>query len=101
MTSAGRSISTQCPAPSMITLPRMSVTHLSIWLTQPPPPNDKHGVPLSGDEERRLFDLRGLKLRRRFDVAVNVPVPIQRPAKAALLVLRDVVTSLEMSTALI
>src|SRR4029434_7222769 len=54
-------------------------------------PEGDHGVLLAGDEERASFDFCSLELRRNLDVAVNVPVPIQRPAKAALLVLRNIV----------
>ncbi len=51
----------------------------------------QHRVFRSGDEERRLFDLCGFKLGRHLDVAINVPIPVERPAKAALLELRDVI----------
>jgi hypothetical protein len=57
LTSAGRSICTQWPAPSMNTLPRMSVTHSSIRLTQLPAPKEITGsfFPAMKKEVRSIF----------------------------------------------
>ena len=45
-----------------------------------------HGIMGSGDEQRRLMDLRALPGRGQFPVAVDIAVPVQPAAKTGFLV---------------
>src|SRR5262245_1932808 len=68
------------------------VSHPLVHLTNPTAsPEADNRFFLPAVEHQVLSALRGFELRRKFEVSVNVPVPIQRPAEATLLVLRDVV----------
>ena len=66
-------------------------------LYQTASPIRQYDVFLSSDEERRLFDLRVFELRGQFVVTVDIPIPIERPAKTTLLVLGNIVVEIFLS----